>query len=634
MKYNNAVAAMRPARLALAAAAVMGPTLAAAQAQDTNSAAQLEPVVVTAARLEQRLSETIPHTTVLTREDIERSQLADLPSLLAREAGLQFVSNGGPGTATSIFMRGAPSSQVLVMIDGVPITKQDATGAVAIEQLALDQIDRVEIVRGNVSALYGSGAIGGVVQVFTRRGTGAPRAAASVEGGSRGTARASASVTGKSGDTGFSLAASHFETRGYSAINPAYYPSANPDADGYRNDSLSGYLSQEIARGQTLGAQFLASDGKTDYDSAFATPVDQQTSRTKLATARVFSDNRLTDAWTSKLGLTEESDEYRGHETGAFGSDSRFRTRATGLQWNNTVQLTPDWRGTAGLEHQRQRIDSDDGFGSTYTHARDVDAVQAGAAGAFDAHSLQLNVRYDRVQDSGNATTGYLGYGYALTGEWKLIATLSSAFNAPPLGYLYAPGFGNPSLDPERAKSGEVGGQWTSGAHMLRATYFESRVRDELQFDLQANRFENVGRTRNHGVELTYEARLPSTDLRASLTSQDPRNDITDERLLRRSKLLASASVSQRLGAGEFGAAWRYAGSRPDVYTDVATFASVNTTLPAYSLLDLTAQWRFTRAVSLFGRIDNVFDKHYQGAYGYDQPARGVFVGLRVSGLI
>ena len=600
----------------------------------------LAPVVVSAARLEQPLIDALPHTTVISRADIERAQVVDLRTLLQREAGVQTTANGGPGASGGLFIRGAPSSQVLLLVDGVPMTKQDATGSVSLEHLMLDQIERVEIVRGNVSALYGSGAVGGLIQVFTRRGTGAPQLSASAEAGARGSYRAAASVQGKSGATGYALALSHFNTDGISAQDAATNPAINPDNDGYRNSSIAASLTHDINAEHRLGAQLSYSDGKTDYDSAFAaSPLDEQRQRSKLLTARASLDSRFSADWNSSLALTRLSDDQRVTETGDFGYDGRYRTTTNGLQWNHTLALdglvATGWQGTGGIDAQRQKIDVDDGFGGLYAKERDVWAAYAGLSGRVGeggAHSLQANVRFDHVEGTDNATTGYLGYGYALSPQIKLLASVSNAFNAPPLGYLYAPYFGNPALKPERARSAELGLQWTPSAeHWLRAALFASRVKDEFQYVISdpvnfIGAFENVRRTRNEGLELSYRGNLANTTLIGSFTRQDPRDDDSGDALLRRSKTLAALSVDQRFGAASVGAAWRYAGSRTDI-GDVK--------LDAYQLFDLTASWRFGAALAgaeLFARIENAADETYQTANGYPQPGRGFFAGLRWRG--
>lgn len=607
-----------PLTLAAACAALY---LAPAAAQLTANT-QLDPVIVTATGHPQALTDTVAHSTVLTREDIERSQAVDLPALLVREAGVQLARSGGRGNATTLFLRGAPSSQVLLLIDGVPQTRQDASGAISIEHLMLDQVERVEIVRGNVSAIYGSGAIGGVIQIFTRRGSGSKLAVdLTGEGGSLGYARFAANASGQSGATRYAVGVSGQQTDGYSTMDPAIFPAANPDRDGYRNLSGSASISHEIATGHSLALALAQSDGKLDYDSAFATPADIQTSRTRLSNVRLTSSNAIGEKWNSQLALGWQRDDSEAHESGAFGFDSEYVTTTRLASWNNRFDVSEQWRIDAGVEWQGQSIDANDGYGGQFDKSRDVWSVLGGAQGDLGASSLQFNVRYDDVGDVGSQTTGYAGYGWQFAPAWKLLASASNAFNAPPLGYLYAPYFGNPDLRPEEATSYELGLQYAAGDQRVRATLFKSRVRNQFQYDLTTNRFENIARTNNEGLELSYSGSFGATELAAGLTLQDPVNAITGQRLLRRSDTLASASIWHTMGNGRIGAQWAYAGSRDDIG---------GVRLASYSVFDLLAQWDITPAVQLFGRIENLTDEDWQTVYGYPQPGRGAFVGLRL----
>ena len=588
----------------------------------------LEEVVVTATRSEQLLSATLAHTTVITREEIERSQASDLVSLLQREAGLQRTQNGGIGTVSSIFMRGAPSLQTLVLIDGVPQNKQDASGAVSLEHVMLDNVERVEVVRGNVSAIYGSGAIGGVIQIFTKAGSGPPSAAVSVELGSRAFRKISGSVVASVGDTSFSLAASRLKTDGFSAINTTQQPGANPDSDGYDNTSLNLSLTHKLSKDHNFGARLTRTIGQSSYDNAFGAPADLQSATTRLGQFSLFTDNTW-GIWRSRLSLAEQSDKSRSQDNGFFGSTDSFATRATLLNWVNTIALGSNWLATAGLEKQHQRVDTatSSAFGAPYGVGRHASATFAGIEGALGGGGLQGNVRRDKV-GALQQNSWYLGYGFPITEQFKLIASASTAFNAPPLGYLFAPGFGNPALLPERARSKEVGVQYAQGTHLLRATYFDTRVKDQLTYDTATFAFANIGRTRNDGVELSYRGRIDATDLRASLTAQDPVNAATGQTLGRRARSLFSVGVSHPIGAWRLDGDLRYSGKRPDTYTDPLTFASVNTTLAASTVLDLAVSYKLTPDVMLNGRLDNATDRWYQTVYGYNQQPRSLYVGV------
>ena len=623
---------LKSSRCGLASAQLCAPVLAVFAAfpalAQVQSEVVLNEVVVTASRNEQLLGSTLPHTSVISRQDIERSQASDLVTLLQREAGLQRTQNGGIGTVSSVFLRGAPSLQTLVLIDGVPQNKQDASGAVSLEHLMLDNIERVEIVRGNVSAIYGSGAIGGVIQIFTRTGSREPSVNVSLEVGPRDWRKISGNVSASLGATSISAGLSRVTTDGFSAIDTTQFPGANPDVDGYSNTSGNLSLVHRLSNAHSFGLRFMQSDADNEYDNAFGAPADIQTSTTRLTQTTLFSDNTWGN-WRSRVSLSENSDKSSSHDDGLYGSNDGFNTQATVLRWVNTVVLADDWLASAGLERQRQHVytSSDSAYVTPYDQERDTTAVFAGLEGKLGNGNLQLNVRHDKVGDL-SQSTGYMGYSYPVTQQIKVTASTSSAFNAPPLGYLYAPDYGNPSLKPELAYSQELGVQYEQASQWLRATYFNTRIHDQLNYDFTTSAFANLGRTRNSGFELSYRGSVGDTDLRASLTLQDPVDDITGQRLLRRAETLMSLGVSHAVGPWRLGADLQYSGDRPDAYSDPATFSTVHTTLDAYSVLDLSLSYQASPTVQLKARLDNVTDEKYQTVYGYNQQPRSLYVGV------
>ena len=317
------------------------------------SAPELDAVVVTATRSEQRIRDAIPHTTVITSGEIRDSQAIDLPSLLRREAGFEFAQNGGPGTISGIFMRGGRSAQTLFLIDGVRI-EDASSGQASIQHILLDEVDRIEIVRGNVSSLYGSGAIGGVVQIFTKRGRGTPAVSGDLLLGDRGTSKLRASYGGQVGDTRFNLTASQFDTNGFSAINPRNAPNANPDADGYSNTSLSASVSHRISQRHEVGASFFTARGRVDYDSAFGLARNVHKSAQDLETLSGFWEARFTDRWKSRVTLAQGSD-YRD-DTLNGNPASRSNTRNRQVIWDNQFRVAAGHELSAGFESLRQTL--------------------------------------------------------------------------------------------------------------------------------------------------------------------------------------------------------------------------------------------------------------------------------------
>ena len=609
-----------------------------ASAQTSADAQFLPPIVVTASRTAQAQSDALPHITVISAEDIRNSQAVDLPSLLRREAGIQFFQTGGPGQTASLFMRGAQPGETLILIDGVPVRRPGFSPAPALEHILPDQIDHIEIVRGNVSAIYGSGAMGGVIQIFTKQGAGAPAARLAAEAGSRGTRKLSAELSGKSNGTRYAMALTGFRTDGFSANDIGQYPNENPDDNGDRNSSFAGNLSHEWAKGHEFGLRTYANDGKFSFDGGgFGAPADSNNGRSRQRSLALFSKDRLAGNWSSTLTLSQTATRNENISISAFGYVIRDNGDTSLLQWANELSLSQDWNLVAGLDAGREKLDafSDYGFGATRNdYTRSTSSLYLGLNGKTGVHDMQANIRYDRVGGSGSDLTGYLGYGYALAPSVKLIANVSSAFKAPELAQLNDPLSGNPALESERSRSFELGAQYAAGASIVRATWFNTRTTNQFAVDPN-NCFSgdypfscptfNIARGSNKGLELSATGRVNGIDARASVTSQNPRNDTTGAVLIRRARTLASLSLSKPFGAWRVGSDFQYAGSRPD--TDFVTGSKKE--LGAYWLANLNLDYQVNKNVAFYGRIDNVFDRDYQTAYGYNQPPRGLFAGVR-----
>ncbi len=588
----------------------------AAQAQTIS-----QDVVVTASRTEQIITDVLPHTTVLGRDVIEQSQLMDLPSLLAREAGFQFTQNGGRGAQASAFLRGAASLQVLVLVDGVPMTKQDTTGAVSLEHIMLDQVDHIEIVRGNVSAIYGSGAIGGVIQVFTRQGNGEPTAFATAELGSYGSQRLVAGTQGKAGDWHYALSAGKNSTRGISAINPAQGSNVNPDSDGYKNESYSLNLLYDLSQDHKIGLRSNGSNGRFDYDvsdTTYAAATDIHKGTTKINSNTLYWTARWNDRWKSKFSVSDSTEKNTTDTAGLYPLKTQAQTHTQLFSWVNEFTLH-NMVTTLGIDRQLQAIDANDDY-SSLSRKRSAIAIYGGMVYTRGADSFQLNLRNDDVQEVGVKNSTYLGYGHDLDRQWKLILAHSTAFNVAPLGYLYDLFSGNPNLKPETAKTNEVGLQWAQGNHRMRTTLFSTRTHDLLLYDMTTWQFSNVASAKNEGLETSYSGRFDRTDVRASLTLQNPINEATADRLVRRANTLASTTVSHTLAGWTLGASLRYTGSRPDT--------SGKPELPSYTLVDVTARYPLAKDWVAFGRVENATDKKYQTAYAYNQLPRTVYVGV------
>jgi vitamin B12 transporter len=586
--------------------------------------AQEDAVVVTASRTQQRLRDAIPHTTVLTEKEIRDSQAVDLPTLLRSEAGFEMAQTGGIGAVPSpLSLRGASTARTLILIDGVRM--EDAGFSfTALQHIMLDQVERVEIVRGNVSSLYGSNAVGGVIQVFTKRGTGAPAPSASIMAGSRNTSDLHAGYGGELGDTRFSISASRFDTKGFSAIDPALAPLANPDPDGYRNQGLSFSASRRLDRAHEIGVAVFGTEAWIDYDRpVFAVPTDEHRSNQELSMLQAWWEARFAEPWKSRLTAAENKDHRTDTLNGAFSNRSHTRTRQ--LIWDNELRISPPHALTAGLEGRHQRLDSASSFGADPLREREVSAARLGYVGRLGDHALQANYRYEDYSDFGAEGTYYLGYGYDLTGTWRLTVSQGTAFRAPTFLDL-DPAFGNPDLQAERSKTNEIGIQWASGPHRLRVTLFETEYQDAIVLN---NLFvpQNVQTASNEGIETTYNGVIAGIDLRASLTFQDPveqdRTNSPPQQAIRRAKTLAALSAFRNFGALRLGVDWRASGERRD---NAITDSTVTVFEPAYSVLNLLARYQLSKNIYFGARLENALDEDYRLVSGYNTAGRGIFL--------
>ena len=584
-------------------------------------------VVITASRSEQLLRDSIPHTTVITRREIRESQAVDLPTLLRREAGFEFVQNGGIGRNSGTFLRGTATAQSLILIDGVRIADLN-NGIASLDQVMLNEVERVEIVRGNVSSLYGSGALGGVIQIFTRRGRGAPALGAEAALGGEGDRRLRVGYGGQVGDTRFNLTASGFETDGFSALRPEFSPLINPDRDGYRNQSLAASLSHRLAAGHEAGVSYYSSFGRQEYDSVFAfSPADRHTAHVRIGSLSAFLNSELTAAWLSRLRLSQATNGNHDFLDGATSFAGSTKTRNRQLSWENSLALAAEHRLTGGVERIEQHLEA-----STTDYlrdARDIDALFAGYVGRFGMHNFQLNTRHERYSDFGTARSHLLGYALDLSTRWRLFASRSTGFRAPTFNELFFPPIplpggaflacNDPGLQPERARSGDLGVQYAAGPNLLKVAAFHTRVTDLIQPGCPPL---NIHHATIDGLEASFSGEWLGSRIKAAFTVQDPvqHTPTADLPLVRRAKRFGSLSASRALGAWQLGAEWLVSDRRPDIV--VTSFTGERTELPGYGVVNATARYALGKATSIGVRLDNAFDKDYSLTHGFNTQGR------------
>src|SRR5262249_46543829 len=338
--------------------------------------------------------------------------------------GVEVASNGGFGQPSSVFMRGANSGHTLVLVDGMRIGSA-TLGTTALENIPLNQIERIEVVPGQLSSLYGSDAIGGVIQIFTKGGQYAPSTNASAGAGTYGTGSLSAGVSRTLGDADASLNVGYFESRGFDATKPGAF-GHDPDRDGYKNANFSGRLAYRIDARNEAGLTVFFSDGHTHFDND---PTVDAVNHQTLSAFSVYSSNQLTDTWKSLLKAGQGRD--KSTTSGVF--PSVFGTRQPQYTWQNDIKLGP---GTviAGAEYLIQDVTSDSTFAQ---NQRTIKSAFAGYTGAYEKHDWQANIRDDSNSQFGNHATGLLGYAYRPSDRLRLRVGAGTAFKAPTLTHLH-----------------------------------------------------------------------------------------------------------------------------------------------------------------------------------------------------
>ncbi len=600
--------------------ALCNPASALADSTTLASSQTMGSLVVTASRTPQKLVDALPSTTIISRTDIENSQAQDVLSLLRRQVGIEFAQTGGLGAQASVFMRGANSSQVLVMIDGQRINSV-GSGAPLLSQLMVDEIDHVEIVRGNVSSLYGSEAIGGVIQIFTRRAEAGPVGEVSLQYGSEQNRALSAHVGTTFGEEGsktrLNLTASTRSFDGFSAIDPKRASGANPDNDGYHNHSISFQASQQIGQ-QEVGVRGLQSEGKLDFDSSFDGPTATHRENSRFTTASVYANLQLTPVWDSQFQYGETKD--HSHSTSSYPFSFVTGTtdnKSAQFSWHNSYHLAPTQTLTAGYENLDQR-----GSSTAYSaeFKRTVDSLMAGYVGDYSAQQVQINFRHDDYSDFGDVDSGLVAYGYNFGAGWKAIGQVSTAFRAPSFNDLYYPFFGNPKLKPEHSRSAELGLQYAKGHDFFRASLFRTRTRDLIVYDSTIFAANNIARARSTGLELSGSTVWEDWELSANLTMPRPIDEQTQQPLLRRAHRNFNLAVARNFGSWRVSADVQDAGARYD--SDINTFARIQ--LKSYSVTNLGLRYTFNPNMSAGLALTNAFDKNYNLVDGYNTQGRAL----------
>lgn len=591
-------------------------------------------MVVSATRMAQPLSEVLPSVSVITRQEIDQSQAQSLADLLQGEAGLEFGRNGGPGTTTSFFLRGQESKNVVLMVDGVR-AQTDGIGALQITDLPLYQIDRIEILRGNASALYGESAVGGVIQIFTRHGAGAPKAYGSFSAGHHGALGLIAGYGGMLGDYNFDISAGKNRSEGFSAMNTTQKTRANPDPDGFSSTSFAARVEKKIDADLSLGLRASSRRAEVHYDDTTGA-TDTHLFKPQNDLVGAFARKAITIDWVSSLDVSRSELSYEDLKNGVpytLGDHSykngHFKGSQNALRWANQWQAAPGMVVGFGADYSEEKFAAIGDY--AYDMGRTSTGLFAGLTQRLERLTAQLNVRRDEVKvahaDAWSANdnqtaknTGLIGLGYQLTPQWRWTASASTGFRAPTASDVAS----NAALKPETHQTREVGAVFADRDVLARLVYFSTSTHNAIAYDRDFNVL-NIGESRNKGFEATLRAQWLGNRIRLSAVSQEPFSVSDNEPLARRARQYASADVSRTLGAYDLGMKVHASGERKDSHYNPGVNLAGYATVALYASRKIDDNW--TARV----RLENAFDKQYQLAYGYNTPGRGLFASLQYS---
>ncbi|HEY0285840.1 MAG TPA: TonB-dependent receptor [Pseudomonas sp.] len=610
----------------------MIPTVQAfADLPDRDSALKLPDMLISANRQVEERSASSTANTVFTRDDIDRLQPSNVTDLLNRVPGVQVSPSGGRGSLPGIYIRGTKAAQSLVLVDGVRIANATSADS-ALQFLNVDQIERVEVLRGSRSAIYGADAIGGVIQIFTRRGDDQPLQPRLRMGfGNHDTWQRSLGLSGGNAQTRFNLGASVDETQGIDRTGPSF--TSDDDHDAYRNKSLSLSISHQLGDDVEIGLNALDNRGKTEFDNPFGLfdPVtfnsvgQQQYSDFELSSLGTYVDARVNEHWKTRLELGHSENREKTFDK---LSDDRyvFNTYRDSLNWQNDLALNDQHSLMIGGDWYEDRVNSSTPFDEDSRWNRAV-FVQHRYKG--EHFSTELGVRRDQNQQFGNQNTWSGTLTVPLNDRNDLLMSYSEGFRAPTFNDLYYPDYSNPDLKPEHSKSYEL--QWRSrlsDTTRLEASLYRTDLKDAIALDANY-RPENIAAARINGFEASLKQQLFGWNGNLGLSIMDPRDRDTGHTLNRRARRTLSLDMDRQFDRLGLGASWQAVSGS---YNDEAN----QQTIGGYALFGLRSSWKASDEVKLEFKIDNALDKRYSrtlysfdGAnYGYREEGRTWMLGV------
>lgn len=596
-------------------------------------------VFVTATRTLIPKKNVIADITLISEEEIKLAGYSSLPELLQRQPGIEISNNGGQGKVSTLFLRGASSTHSVILLDGIRIDSATA-GLTAIENIPLSQIEKIEIVRGPASSLYGQDAIGGVIQIFTKKGLNGFKPYISFGYGKYNTSIAQGGIRGGDDTTSYAINLSSQNSTGFSAFEPNTNPAAtanifNLDKDGYRNKSVSASLSHKINEKLDINFQYFLSQGKNKYDNRYANwdpSIDWKNTQDQESLSGTVN-SQLTNYWKSSLRVGLGIDDYVEKQRYISGAtrevDNVYKTIQNQITWQNDLILP---LGSLVLLYDKldQKINVTD---TSYSKKdRQNDAYMIGYNLNQANHNFQANVRKDFNSVYRDATTGNIGYSYAIDSNWSIASSFGTAFRSPTFNYLYAGSNANPDLQPEKSKNIEAQLKYQSDAEFFSFVTFKNKITDFIISNgTTGYRPYNINTAEIYGATVSSSHFINHFQVKSSFTVQSPMNESADKYLPRRSNFFGTVGLNYFIQNWNLGFEATGSGNR---YNDAENLFNI----PGYIKTNLFADYQITKNLAMNARVDNVLGKNYTYAYEgnpttdgfrYQTPSQSFFISLR-----
>jgi vitamin B12 transporter len=568
-------------------------------------------VVVTATRTDESIDNVLAPVVVIPREEIEKSLSADLTDLLSKHAGIELGRTGGIGQPVSIFIRGANSSHTLVLIDGVRINPA-TFGTASLQNIAPETVERVEVVKGPRSTLYGSDAIGGVINIITRKPNGDGLAADATLGyGSFDTQQANGALSYSADASNLGFSASKIKSDGFPTRSNSSIDS------GYDNLATSAHAGTKLGV-VDADVRFYQASGTSNYLNGPTTPLDQD-----FLDRIVRADFGLqaTSNWNTRVALSRMNNRIDQNQPLTFisGEMDYLGTVRDTVDWQNDVQLGDHHKVTAGAAYTDENAHALS-YGTLYDSNTYITNVYAQDQMTFDAHALLLAAGYNDYSTFGSHATWNAEYGYSFNDAMRATCSAGTGFRAPSATDLYGFG-GNPKLQPEISSNVELSWRYRISRSIgVSLTAFQNDIDDLIAYDNASSTSKNIAKARIRGYELAYTQAGNQWQLHAEAIYQDPRDRNTDKLLLRRAQSSVTTGYTQTIGPVGLGADLLWSGKRYD-------FGNVE--LDSYFLAGLHASYRINDNWSVLAQVDNLFNEQYQLASGYNTADRSGSIAVR-----